>query len=270
VRPGLDDKRLTAWNALMISALADAASALERDDYRDAAVAAAEFVLRDLRDAGGRLLRTYNRGRAKQPAFLEDHAFLLEAMLDLYAATFDPRWFGEAERLAGEIVERFGDPENGGFFSTAADAEPLVARRKELDDAPIPSGSSSAAFGLLRFGRLTGESRWEDAALGVLALLHTVAAEHPQAFGHALQALDFHLSPVQEVAIVGPDSAALERVVRGAFRPHVVLAGGEPDGVPLLAGREPVDGRATAYVCERFACLRPVTEPEELAAALRG
>jgi uncharacterized protein YyaL (SSP411 family) len=268
VRPGLDDKRLTAWNALMMSALADAGAALERDDYRDAAVAAAEFILRDLRDGDGRLLRTYNRGRAKQPAFLEDHAFLLEALLELYAATFDPRWFGEAERLAGEIVERFGDAEHGGFFSTAADGEALVARRKDLDDTPIPSGSSAAAFGLLRLARLTGDARWEDAALGVLRLLHTVAVEHPTGFGHLLQALDFQLSDVREVAIVGEDAAPLERVVRGEYRPHVVLAGGRPDGVPLLAGREPVDGRAAAYVCEHFACRRPVTEPGELAALL--
>jgi uncharacterized protein YyaL (SSP411 family) len=268
VRPGLDDKRVASWNALMISALADAGGALERPDYLEAAVAAAEFVLRDLRDADGRLLRSYNRGRAKTPAFLEDHAYLLEALLDLYGATFDPRWFMEAQGLAGEIVERFGDPEHGGFFSTAADGEPLLARRKELEDAPIPSGASSAAFGLLRLARLTGEARWEDAALGHIRLLHTVAPEHPNAFAHLLRAIDFLLAPVREVAIVGPDAAPLERVVRGAFRPHVVLAGGEPDGVPLLEGRTPVDGRAAAYVCERFACRRPVTEPDELAALL--
>jgi uncharacterized protein YyaL (SSP411 family) len=267
VRPGLDDKRVASWNGLMISALADAGGALERDDYVAAAVACAEFVLRDMRDADGTLLRTYNRGRAKTPAFLEDHAYLLEAFLDLYAATFDPRWFAEAERMAGEIVERFEDRERGGFFSTAAGSE-LLARRKDLEDAPTPSGGSSAAFGLLRLARLTGEARWEDAALGWLRLVHTIAHEHPSSFGHALRALDFHLAPVREVAIVGPDAAALERTVRGAFRPHVVLAGGEPDGVPLLEGRGPVDGRAAAYVCEHFTCRRPVTAPEELAALL--
>jgi uncharacterized protein YyaL (SSP411 family) len=268
VRPGLDDKRVASWNGLMISALADAGGALERDDYVEAAVACAEFVLRDMRDADGTLLRTYNRGRAKTPAFLEDHAYLLEAFLDLYAATFDPRWFAEAERMAGEIAERFEDRERGGFFSTAAGSEPLLARRKDLEDAPTPSGGSSAAFGLLRLARLTGETRWEDAALGWLRLVHTIAHEHPSSFGHALRALDFHLAPVREVAIVGPDAAALERTVRGAFRPHVVLAGGEPDGVPLLEGRGPVDGRAAAHVCERFACRQPVTAPDELAALL--
>jgi len=268
VRPGLDDKRLTAWNALMISALADAGAVLGRADYRDAAVAAAEFVWGELRDGDGRLLRTYNRGQARIGAYLEDHAYLLEALLTLYEATFDPRWFTAARELADTILERFGDAERGGFFSTAADAEPLIARRKELEDAPIPSGASAAAFGLLRLARLTGESAYEDAALGHVRLLHTLAPQHPGAFAHLLQAIDFHLAPVREIALVGEGREALEQVVREAFRPHVVLAGGEAKGVPLLEGREPVDGRAAAYVCERFACRRPVTEPDELRALL--
>jgi uncharacterized protein len=270
VHPGLDDKRLTAWNALMISALADAGAALDREDYRDAAEDCAEFLLRDLRDADGRLLRSFNRGSAKQPAFLEDHAFLLEALLTLYEATFEPRWFAEARALAEQILTRFADPERGGFFSTATDGEPLIARRKDLEDSPIPSGSSAAAFGLLRLARLTGEARFEDAALGVLALLHTIAPQHPQAFGHLLQAIDFALAPVREVAIVGPAAGPLTDVVRHAYRPHLVVAGTEAeDGeVPLLTGRTPVDGRAAAYVCERFTCLRPVTAPDELARLL--
>jgi uncharacterized protein len=268
VWPALDDKRLTAWNALMISALADAGAALERQDYTDAAVACAEFIWRDMRDGEGRLLRTYNRGQARLAAYLEDHAYLLEALLTLYETTFDPRWFAAARELAETILARFSDPENGGFFATADDHETLIARRKELEDAPIPAGASSAAFGLLRLSALTGEHRYEEAALGVLRLLHVVAPEHPAAFGHLLQALDFHFATVKEVAIVGPDAAPLERVVRGEFRPHLVVAGGPVDGVPLLEGRDPVDGRAAAYVCERFACLRPVTEPDELAALL--
>jgi uncharacterized protein YyaL (SSP411 family) len=266
VRPGLDDKRLTAWNALMISALADAGAVLGRDDYRAAAVACAEFVLRDLRDADGRLLRSYNHGQARLRAYLEDHAFLLEALLTLYEATFDPRWFTAARELADEILARFADRERGGFFSTADDHEQLIARRKDLEDTPIPSGSSAACFGLLRMARLTGESRYADAALGVIRLLHTVAPQHPTAFGHLLQAIDFYLAAVREVALVGDDRAPLEAVVREEFRPHVVLAAGT--GVPLLEGREPVDGRAAAYVCEHFACQRPVTEPDELRALL--
>ena len=272
VWPGLDDKRLCAWNALAISALAEAGAVLERQDYIDAAVACAEFVERDLHDADGRLLRTYNRGRAKIGAFLEDHAFYLEALLTLYEATFDPRWFERARRLAGTLVERFGDPEHGGFFSTAADGDggQLIARRKDLEDAPIPSGASAACYGLLRLAALTGEHAWEDAAVGVIRLLHRIAPEHPQAFGHFLQALGFHLGPVREIAIAGEAGAArpLVREVRSAYRPRTVLAGGEPDGVPLLRDRPLVDGRAAAYVCERFACRQPVTSPDELAQLL--
>ena len=279
VWPGLDDKRLTAWNALMISALAEAGAALERADYVDAARTAAAFVLDEMRepatsgDAAPRLLRSYNAGEAKLNAYLEDHAFLLEALLTLYEATFEPRWFQEARALADTMIERFGDPQLGGFFQTSADHEQLVARRKELDDSPIPSGQSSAAFGLLRLAALTGDARYEQQALGALALIADLLRRAPLAFGHLLQALDFHLAAVREVALVGEDTRALQRVVRASFRPHVVLAGtpsGAPGdgsdggGVPLLAGRAPVNGRATAYVCERFACRRPVTEPSKL------
>jgi uncharacterized protein len=263
VWPGLDDKRLTSWNALMISALADAGAVLERADYLDAAKACADFLLRELRDEEGRLLRSWKDGQAKLNAYLEDHAFLLEALLSLYEATFEPRWFVEARRLADTMIARFADEENGGFFETSSDHERLVARRKDLEDHPIPSGNASAAYGLLRLAALTGEHEYEARAVSTLRLLHEIAPKHPQAFGHLLQALDFHLSPVKEVALVGDDVRPLERVVRGAFRPHIVLAGGA-DGVPLLEGRSPVDGRPAAYVCERFACKAPVTEPAEL------
>ena len=268
VWPGLDDKRLTGWNALMISALADAGAALDEPVYIDAATGCAEFLVTRLRDDDGRLLRTYNRGQARLRGVLEDHAFLLEALLTLYEATFDARWFAEARALADTIIEQFGDPGNGGFFSTTADHEGLITRRKDVEDNPIPAGQSAAALGLLRLAALTGEYRYEEAALGTIRLLHTIAPQHPQAFGHLLQAIDFHVSPVREVALVGPDREPLERVVRSQFRPHVVVAGGEADGVPLLEGRDPVDGRAAAYVCERFVCQRPVTEPDELAALL--
>jgi hypothetical protein len=275
VRPGLDDKRIAGWNALAISALADAGAVFGEPRYLDAARECASFVLGSMRDDRDRLLRTYNRGRAKLLAYLEDHAFLVEALLTLYEATFEERWFDEARALAETTVERFGDPERGGFYQTSSDHEQLVARRKEIDDHPIPSGQSSAAFGLLRLGALTGEARYEHAAVGVLQLFGDLLRRSPLAFGHLLQALDFHLVPVCEVALVGAGGAGLrelERVVRGAFRPHVVLAGGDGEddgGVPLLAGRTARDGAATAYVCERFACRTPVTEPAELEALLK-
>jgi uncharacterized protein YyaL (SSP411 family) len=268
VWPGLDDKRLTAWNALMISALADAGAVLERPDYVEAATTAAEFVLRDLRDADGRLLRTWKDGEAKLNAYLQDHAYMVEALLTLYESTFDPRWFAAARELADTMIERFADDERGGFFETSVDHERLVARRKDLEDNPIPSGNSSAAFGLLRLSALTGEHSYEERAVGVFRLLARLMAQHPLAFAHLLQALDFHLAAVKEVALVGDDLGPLSRAVRARFRPHVVVAGGPADGVPLLEGREPVDGRAAAYVCERFACRRPVTTAEELEALL--
>jgi uncharacterized protein YyaL (SSP411 family) len=271
VWPGLDDKRLTAWNALMISALAEAGAVLERDDYVAAARRAAAFVLDEMRDADGRLLRTYNAGEAKLNAYLEDHAFLLEALLTLYEATFEPRWFHAARELADTIIERFGDPEHGGFFQTSSDHEQLVARRKEIDDAPIPSGQSSAAFGLLRLAALTGEARYEEAGSSVLRLFADLLSRSALGFGHLLQALDFQLAAVREVALVGEDKRALVLAVRSEFRPHVVLAGGDgvdAAGVALLEGRGPVDGRAAAYVCEGFSCRAPVTEPAELLAQL--
>src|SRR5215207_8504933 len=266
VWPGLDDKRLTAWNALMIAALADAGAVLERPDYVDAATAAAEFVLRDLRGDDGRLLRTWKDGVGKLGAYLQDHAFLVEALIVLYEATFDPRWFTAARELADTMIARFGDDDRGGFFETASDHEQLVARRKDLEDNPIPSGNSSAAYGLLRLAALTGEQEYERRAVGVFRLLHKLMPQHPQAFPHLLQALDFHAAAVKEVALAGgtADVRPLERVVRARFRPHVVLAGGPADGVPLLEGRDLVDGRPAAYVCEHFACRRPVTEPEAL------
>jgi uncharacterized protein YyaL (SSP411 family) len=267
VWPGLDDKRLTSWNALMIAALAEAGAALERADFLDAARRCGEFVLRDLRDDQGRLLRSFNDGQAKLNAYLEDHSFLVEALLTLYESTFDPRWFQAARETADAMIGRFADEERGGFYETSFDHERLVARRKDPEDHPIPSGNASAAYGLLRLAALTGEYDYEQRAVGVFRLLHPVAARHPQAFAHLLQALDFHLADTREVALVG-DTTELERVVRSRFRPHIVLAGGEADGVPLLEGRGPADGRPAAYVCERFACKAPVTEPSALESLL--
>ena len=204
-RPGLDDKRLTSWNALMIAALAEAGAALDEARYTDAAVACAEFVLRDLRDSDGRLLRTYNDGAAKLDGYLEDHAFLLEALLALFEATCEERWFIEARVLADTLIARFADPQNGGFFSTFADVgEALIARRKDLEDSPIPAGGSSAAMGLLRLSELTGDAEYERQALGVLALLRDIAPRHPTAFGHLLQVLHWRFSPARPIACAVP------------------------------------------------------------------
>ena len=275
VWPGLDDKRLTAWNALMIAALADAGAVLGRADYLEAARQCARFLLDQVRDRDGRLLRTYKDGRAALNAYLEDHAFLLEALLVLYEATFETGWFTAARALADTMIERFGSPE-GGFFDTSSDHEALIVRPRSFEDHPIPSGNSSAAYGLERLAAFTGEQDYERRADEVLGILHQAAARHPQAFGHLLQALRFHFGPRREVALVGEPLDELAAVVRSRFRPTTVVAGMRardtraPEVVPLLAGREPVDGRPAAYVCQNFACRMPVTEPAELERELAG
>ena len=266
VWPGLDDKRLASWNALAIAAFADAGAALGSEDYLDAAREAAGFVLGSMRDEQGRLLRTYKDGRARLNAYLEDHAFLLEALLTLYESTFEERWLGEAQALADTTIERFGDPERGGFYSTSDDHEELIARRKEVGDHPIPSGNSSAAMGMLRLAALTGERRYEEAGTGVFALFAEPAVRHPDAFAHMLRALDFHLSPTREVALVGDDLEGLAGVVREKPLFHLVLAAGTEgtEQPPLLADRTTVDGKAAAYVCEKFTCQLPITSPQRL------
>ena len=242
--PNLDDKRLASWNALMISALAEAGAALQRVDYLEAARECAEFLLGPMRDAEGRLLRTYNDGKAHLNAYLEDHAFLIEALLGLYEATFEPRWFEQARALADTTITRFGDPKHGGFFSTSLDHEALIARRKEIADHPIPSGNSSAAMGLLRLAALTGERRYQEQGESVLRLYGPAAAQHPGSFAHLLSALDFQLTPTTEVALIGADLGAFAKLLRSAYRPHLVLAGGTPgtESPELLAGRGMVAG----------------------------
>jgi hypothetical protein len=270
VWPGLDDKRLTAWNALMIAALAEAGAVLEREDYVDAARACAEFIWDQMRDPNGNLLRTYKDGRAHLNAYLEDHAFLLEALLALYEATFESKWFERAQSLAETMIARFADAERGGFFSTSDDHESLIARRKEIGDHPIPSGNSAAAMGLLRLAALTGEHSYEQQAESVFRLFAKTASQHPEAFAHLLRGIDFHLAPTKEVALVGDDLTALANVVRSKHRPHLVLAGG-PEGTglpPLLRDRPTIDGGPAAYVCESFTCKQPVADSESLAALL--
>jgi uncharacterized protein len=270
IAPGLDDKRLASWNALMLAALAEAGAVLGREDYLDAARACAEFVLRDLRDGGGRLLRTYKDSEGRLNAYLEDHAFLLEALLTLYEATFERRWFEEARTLADTTIARFGDPQRGGFYSTSDDHEELIARRKEVGDHPIPSGNSAATLGLLRLEALTGERSYGEWAEGVLHLFAKIAPRRPDAFAHLLRGLDFQLAATRQVALIGADLAELAGVVRSRHRPHLALAGG-PEGsdVPaLLADRSLVDDKAAAYVCEHFSCQAPVTDPDALAALL--
>ncbi|HXJ62805.1 MAG TPA: thioredoxin domain-containing protein [Actinomycetota bacterium] len=272
VPPGTDDKVLAGWNALAIRAFAEAGRVLGEDRYVDAAVAAGEFVLRELRRADGRLLRTWREGLAGGPAYADDVALLAQACLTLHETTLDPRWYHEARGLADDLVRLFHDADRGGFFQTGTDAERLVVRPKELFDNAVPSGNSAAAEVLLRLGLLEGDASLERAGVSALRLAREGMARAPTGFGHALCALDLYVSTPREVAVVGPSGDAATRAlaaqVWSSFRPNVVLASGpESDagaGIALLAGRGLVDGRPAAYVCERFACRRPVVDPADL------
>jgi uncharacterized protein len=206
VRPALDDKRLTSWNALMICALAEAGSALDQPRYLDAARTCADFLQAQMRDDRGRLLRTYNDGHAKIDAYLEDHAFLLEALIALFEATCEERWLEQATTLADEVIARFVDTERGGFYSTASDSEALIVRRKDLEDSPIPSGSSSAAVGLLRLSQLTGNQEYERRARGAIEMVAESTPRHPSAFGHMLQAMYWQLAPARAIACAVPSA----------------------------------------------------------------
>ncbi|HEX6070015.1 MAG TPA: thioredoxin domain-containing protein [Longimicrobiaceae bacterium] len=279
VRPGLDDKVLTAWNAMMLRSFAEAGRALNRPEYVDTARRNADFIRRELWREGG-LLRTYRDGRAKIPAFLDDHALTIDALVALYEATFDPEWIAFAQQLADAMIERFWDEETGLFFDTPLGQGELVVRPREVNDSATPSGTSAAATALQRLGALTGVQRYEELASRVLVALAELAPRFPQAFGELLAAVDLQVDGVQEVAIVGEagaaDTQALLDALRERYLPRAVVAWRAPGAegeaaagvVPLLADRDIVGGSAAAYVCRRFTCRRPVTEPSALLAEL--
>ena len=258
-QPALDDKVIASWNGLALAALAEGARRLERSDFLQAAVELGELLAVDP------LWRTTRDGRAKFPAYLDDYANVAHGLYELHVATGDLRWLREARRVALLAVELFGDPELGGFFLTPADGEQLVARQKTLDDNPTPAGSSMLAFVLLRLGRIWGDDELEHQAVGALRLVRDLLPRAPSAFGWALCALDLHLSPPRELAIVGGADSDVARAALIGFDPNVVVAFGPADDVPLLEGKTLVDGRPAVYVCERFACRAPVTEAAGLA-----
>ena len=278
-RPAVDDKVLTAWNALAVRALAEAGRIFDEPTYVDGAVRCADFVWANLRDKDGRLLRSWREGIAAVKGFADDHSLLAGAFLTLYETTADLRWFVAARELCDALLELFADPDRGGFFQTGSDADELVIRPKDLYDNAVPSGNSAAAEALLRLSSLTGVQRYEDAAVSALRLVRDVMTMAPSGFGDALCALDLYLGPAYEVAIVGdpksPDTKKLvDEVVRTRWRPNLVLAvaaSSDSDAartVPLLLDRAEIDRKATAYVCQRFVCRLPVTEPSALAGAL--
>ena len=273
VKPNLDDKVLTAWNGLMLRSLAEAAAVLDREDYARASVTAAEFLLRELRE-GDRVLRTWKDGRAKLDGYLEDYALLADALLAVYSLTFEPRWLREAQAVAAAMVNRFWENAPSLFYDTAADAQPLIVRPRDVTDNATPAGNSVATGVLVRLAALTGDADEQRRAGVVLAGLRDAITRYPTAFGELLGALDLYLGPLTEIAIVGDRQAeetrALLREVYQRFGPNALLVGRAPADIespgltPLLADREEREGRATAYVCVGYTCGPPATDTEEL------
>jgi hypothetical protein len=277
VKPGRDDKVLAAWNGLMARAFAEAGRALGRADYVTAARRNAEFVLGSMH-AGGRLLRTWKAGEARLKGYLEDHAMVAAALLELYASSFDRLWLDEARGIVDAMLRLFWDDGLGGFFDTGADHEHLIVRPRNLYDNAVPCGSSVAIEVLLRLAALTGEERYEHHALSALGPMADLLGRHPTAFGRFLCALDFHIGPQVEVALVAPrrveETQPLAEEVFGRFLPNLVAAGmidghhAMATGVPLLEGRTAIDGKPTAYVCRHRACELPVNDRTALAKQL--
>jgi len=277
VHPGRDDKVLASWNGLACRALAEAGGALGRPDYIAAAVKNAGFVLGAMQ-ADGRLLRTWKGGRAKLKGYLEDYAMVAAALIEVYEATFERRWLDEARRLADEMIRLFWDERLEGFFDTGSDHEQLIVRPRNLFDNAVPCGTSVATETLFRLAVLTGESRYEATAAKALRPMADLMARYASGFGRFLCALDFHLGPVVEIALVasaaGDGLEPLVSEVFGRYLPNRVVAGmvageaGDAAGIPLLAGREAVGGRPTAYVCRNYACELPVTDRAGLARQL--
>jgi uncharacterized protein YyaL (SSP411 family) len=279
VHPGRDEKVLAGWNGMMCRAFAEAGRALGRADYTATAVRNAEFVLRAMR-RDGRLLRTWKDGEAKLLAYLEDYAMVADACLAVYEATFDRRWLDEAGGLAEELIRLFWDEREEGFFDTGQDHEALVVRPRNLFDNAVPCGSSVAVEVLLRLAILTGDERYERLALSALRPMAELMSRYPTGFGRFLCALDFHLSPVAEVALIWPEGAGGERLqplldeIFGRYLPNRVAVGAADGdrtastGIPLLETRPAVQGKPTAYVCQRYVCQAPTTDPAELARQL--
>lgn len=271
-QPARDDKVLTAWNGLMLATFAHAARALPRAEYAALAERSAQFILAELRDARGRLARAWTQRGARGQGYLEDYAHLAEGLLALYQTTFDAQWFIAARELGELILAHFADP-RGGFFDTSADHEALIARPQDPQDNALPSGGAMATLVLLQLAAFTGQARYHAAAQRALQAVTPIAARAPLGFAHWLNALDFALGAPKEIALIGTRAAAsdLLAVVRETYRPNQVVALAPPDAatpIPLAQQRPQVNARATAYVCQNFACQLPVTDADALRAQL--
>ncbi|PQJ33531.1 thioredoxin domain-containing protein [Salinibacter sp. 10B] len=274
-RPGLDDKVLTDWNGLMIAALATAARVFDEPEYEQAATDAAAFVLDTLRDEDGTLLHRYREGEAGVQAHLDDYAFLVWGLIELYETTFEVEWLEAAIDLMDESIAQFWDEEDGGFFLTSTDGEELIVRPKELSDGAKPSGNSVHFSNLIRLARLTGRTQLEERADALARWAGRQSRSRPTGFTALLAGLQFALASSREVVVAGEvdgdDMQALVEVLRSTYDPFSVIVHRPPgdrpaitDLAPFTEDQTPRDGQAAAYVCRDFQCEAPTTDPGQL------
>ena len=280
-RPHQDEKIITAWNGLMISSLAYGGAVLEQEKYIEAAGRSAEFILSTLRQ-NGRLMRYCRDGHVVQKAFLDDYAFTAMALLDLYEATFDVKWLIEAKALTEQMIELFADMHNGGFFLTGNDGEKLIARTKPGTDGVIPSGNSVAALVLLKLGRFTMDEHFTEQGGKVLEAFSQQLQRAPAYSSAMLRALGFRLGPAQEIIIAGdadkPDVKKMLKLVHGTFLSNAVVLLHEPEKadstlyniVPFIKNQTAAGDKATAYVCENYACKEPINNIDEFEKLIAG
>jgi len=257
VKPGRDEKVLTDWNGLMLRAFAEAAAYLGRDDYRAIAEANAEFILSTLWD-GQRLLHSFKDGRARFNGYLDDYANFADGLFALYQLTFDNKWLDTAIRITDRMIEQFWD-NGGGFYFTGTDHEALLTRTKDLFDNATPSGNSVAADVLLKIAAICDRSDYRKKAEETFATAAGLIRQYASGFGRMLAALDFYIGPTKEVAIAG-DPRLFVDSLRKRYLPRVVVAAGSAEHIALLRDRPQLNGQPTAYVCENFTCLQPLTD----------
>lgn len=276
IRPGTDDKVLVMWNALALSAFAEAGRYLNRQDYIDAAIRNARFLMDNLY-INDRLFRSWREGQAKHNAYLEDHAGLAHAFLTLYQSDPDPAWYTTALKLGDEMVAHFTDP-HGGFFDTRDDHETLLIRPKDIQDNATPSGNALATTILLELSAYGDRNEWRSVAEDMLGSAQETIMRYPTAFAQWLCAADFAVGPTHEVAIIGdpndPKTQEFLKTLWKTFRPRQVTAIStypqETGSSALLRDRPMINGQPTAYVCQNFVCLQPVNLPSEMESQLAG
>jgi uncharacterized protein YyaL (SSP411 family) len=280
IHPLKDDKIITSWNGLMIAALAKGSQAFQDADYSRAASRAADFFLNALRTPSGGIFRRYRRGDVAIPGFLEDYAFFVWGLIELYEATFQVPYLEEALLLHRVMMDLFWDQERGGFYFTGRENEELITRPKELYDGATPSGNSVAALNLWRLARMTGNGDWEKKADQMIRVFSSPVADAPMAYTQFLNFLDFAWGPSQEIVVAGgPDeeeTRAVRALIQQRFQPNKILLfrpGGDAGRklsalCPFVTGMRPIDGKTTVYICENYACKSPVTDPDALPAVL--